>query len=174
MKKSMPRFDPDPYIIISMKGNQITAENLQHRVTRNSSFFQNIEPNKPTRISQAWVQADTTPAITPPTSIVTITTPTSTTTDPLVEAVVEVENETSDEEVKEEEEEVEEEEVEEDEEDELIDGTDSPAENSAIPTVFAAKVVHFQEPVEDVLPPRTSKAIALVILDTQGNKMPKK
>ena len=41
--KSAPYYDPRPYTITQRKGNMITAERDNHRITRNTSFFKYIE-----------------------------------------------------------------------------------------------------------------------------------
>ena len=43
INKSSPLFNPTPYTIVSVKGNQIIASIDGHQVTRNSSFFQKLE-----------------------------------------------------------------------------------------------------------------------------------
>ena len=36
------KFNPNPYTVISKKGTMITAENQNHKITRNISFFKKI------------------------------------------------------------------------------------------------------------------------------------
>ena len=40
--KSDTFYDPDPYVVIRMKGNMVTANRNDHEITRNISFFKRI------------------------------------------------------------------------------------------------------------------------------------
>ena len=67
LNKSTPRFEPTPYTIVKINGSQVTVENVEHRITRNSSVFQAIEKHNTIR-GQVAVE--------PPTSIITTPAPT--------------------------------------------------------------------------------------------------
>ena len=40
--KMCPIYDPTPYQVIQKKGNMVTAERYNHRITRNVSWFKKV------------------------------------------------------------------------------------------------------------------------------------
>ncbi len=44
--KMMSRFNKTPYTVVNIRGTQITAENDEHRTTRNVSHFKKFSPER--------------------------------------------------------------------------------------------------------------------------------